>query len=68
LVETGPRTIAQLASKGEFWAVQNLVRRGVVTDDEASSLHQGKNVVAWAEQYEQLRLVQELCYFFRVRL
>jgi hypothetical protein len=57
-----------MASTGDFWAVLNLIRRGLVTDDEAASSYAGKNVVAWAEQYEERGLVQELCYFFPVRV
>ena len=67
-MKNGPPSIAQLASEKKWWAIKNIVRRGIFEDKEMTEKIQGKNAIEWAKHHGVTGMAQELEYYFRVRL
>jgi hypothetical protein len=60
-------SLAELACKRAFWAVQNLIRRQVVGSAEYVEQFSGKTAAGWARNYGRTMLAQELEYYVRQR-
>lgn len=61
--DRGYPSIAKLAFDREWWAVQGLCRRGLVSKAEARKKWDGRNALEWAIDYADTHMVEELRYF-----
>jgi hypothetical protein len=66
LVKDAYPSLARLASEKHFWAVRNLVRRGVVKAKELALMHEGKTALEWVKEHGEGDVAKELVYSFPV--
>jgi hypothetical protein len=52
-----------MAEKKQWWAVKNLVRRRVITKNEAVEKCNGRNVLEWALHHGEMEIADELEYY-----